>query len=345
MPVSRKPVDIQFFNFDDGALSSIASEFGITEVDSFCPILLDGEFCSLLEVRSETSRKMVIEVGDRKYFLKQIPWYCDDEVHVAFSHSVQTQLNGLGIPAPKLLSTVSGRSWAPYRGIKFCVFEFAPGNRYSGTEIEIRAMATCLAAIHTANISTPPLESEGVFALAKKHVSLLRDVVPETTIVGGIAEDWDARIDRLQQVALQNGAQELRMIAVHGDANPWNFLFDASRSVSAVLDFDNCGLDTRLHDIAEAILTSCALAYRGDSTNFSEGFSGSIALDKAAIFIEAYQSKSPLSATELACLPSILTSVAIELLALGLIRGDFRCSSRPLLERMLDSCEGFRPSH
>lgn len=77
MPAKEKPVFADFFNLDERALGIIGDRYGLTGVDCFLPILLDGEECTLLEVRSATSKKVIVETENGLYFFKQIPWYCD----------------------------------------------------------------------------------------------------------------------------------------------------------------------------------------------------------------------------------------------------------------------------
>src|SRR5215469_14507777 len=105
MPVKQKPISPSFFNFDEGVIQIIADAYDLKEIDTVCPILLDGNQVSLLEVRSETSRKIVLETVDKSFFLKQVPWYCDDEELLSFSHQFQKELFTLGLPVARIIPT------------------------------------------------------------------------------------------------------------------------------------------------------------------------------------------------------------------------------------------------
>ena len=130
MPIGKaKPVSADFFNFDESTIHLIAQEFMLPELDEFYPILLDGETCGLLEVRSETSRKMIVgsSVTGKKFFLKQIPWYCDDDEKVKFSHDMQLYLAEEGQPVARIQTTKSGGTYWPVNNVKLVLFECIDG--------------------------------------------------------------------------------------------------------------------------------------------------------------------------------------------------------------------------
>ncbi|MEV6823602.1 phosphotransferase [Amycolatopsis sp. NPDC051102] len=317
MPVREKPVFKDFLNLDDRVLGLVADRYGLAGVDCFLPILLDGDRCTLLDVRSETSKKAVLEAGDRKYFLKQIPWYCDDPARIAMSTRLQEGLRRSGLPVPRLVPTVDGDLWTSFRGESFVLFDYVRGLRYRGERAQRRAAAQVLARLHRCRAAVDAVSSEDVFTLAADHVTLLRKVVPEAASV------FEELLTPLERRARNAGFGELPATAVHGDFNPWNLLFAAGHRVTAVVDFDNCDVQSRLHDVAEAVLTFCVLRYAEDSTNFA--VRQPAAVDWAAVtdFLAAYDEVAPLSGRERACLPFALGAVWIELTCLGLLRHDF----------------------
>ncbi|MEW1724585.1 hypothetical protein, partial [Streptomyces sp. NPDC093109] len=74
MPILPKPAQYGFFTFDGGLLQQLSDAYGLGPLTGFRPILLDGDCCTLIDVRSQTSRKMVIEGSDRKrLFLGPVP--------------------------------------------------------------------------------------------------------------------------------------------------------------------------------------------------------------------------------------------------------------------------------
>src|SRR5918911_3060068 len=108
MPVKPKPSTPDYFNFDERALVMLADAYGLDGADAFYPILLDGETCTLLEVRSATSRKMMLEDRGRRLFLKEIPWYANDPGQLAWSHALQLRLADEGAPVARIVPSRSG---------------------------------------------------------------------------------------------------------------------------------------------------------------------------------------------------------------------------------------------
>lgn len=320
MPVREKPVFKDFLNLDDRVLGLVADRYGLPGVDCFLPILLDGDRCTLLDVRSETSKKAVLETGARKYFLKQIPWYCDDPARIAMATRLQEGLRRAGLPVPRLVPTVDGDLWTSFRGESFVLFDYVPGLRYRGDRAQRRAAAQVLARLHRSPVAVDAVSAEDVFTLAADHVTLLRKVVP------GAAEAalaFEELLLPLERRARDAGFGELPATAVHGDFNPWNLLFAADHRVSAVVDFDNCDVQSRLHDVAEAVLTLCVLRYAEDSTNFAARQPATVDWAAVTDFLVAYEEVAPLSDRERECLPFALGAVWTELICLGLLRHDF----------------------
>ncbi|OKI02548.1 hypothetical protein A6A06_16155 [Streptomyces sp. CB02923] len=337
MPVREKPIRKDFFNLDERAMGIISDRYRLADVDCFLPILVDGNRCTLLEVRSETSKKVIVECGDARYFFKQIPWYCDTDEQVAMSTALQQELGRAGVPVARLVATGDGRLWTSIHDERFVLFEFSNGRRYEGRPQQTRAAAGTLARLHAAEVVVPGAPGEDVFSIAYDHIQLLETVWgKQDRDAAPVAGAYRAFLRRAEGRAGAAGFGGLPAVAVHGDYNPWNLLFADDDQVQTVLDFDNCDVAARLHDVAEAVLTFCVLAYREDSTNFAR--TQPDAPDAAAIsaFLSAYQAVSPLTGTEKKCLPWALGAVFVELTCLGFIRDDFGPDHLPALVRLLD---------
>ncbi|MFD7712653.1 phosphotransferase enzyme family protein [Streptomyces sp. NPDC059786] len=316
----EKPLFRDLLNLDDRVLGLVAERYALPEADCFLPVLLDGDRCSLLEVRSDTSKKAMVEAAGERYFLKQIPWYCDSPEQIAVSTRIQEGLRRAGVPVARLRPTRDNRLWTSFGGESFVLFDCVEGLRYRKTPGQDAFAARTLAQLHRAAVMVDGAPAEDVFTLAADHIGLLRSVVPAAAGAASVLEELLAPAERQARSA---GFDALPVTAVHGDFNPWNLLFTEDQQVAAVVDFDNCDVASRLHDVAEALLTFCVVRYADDTTNFA--FNQARTVDRSAVdaFLTHYEEVWPLTPTERACLPPALGAVWIELTCLGLLRGDF----------------------
>lgn len=350
MPASRRP-SIDYYDLDGDVLSIVLNEYGIVDDVSILPILVDGESGSLLDVRSETSRKVVLEVRGVRFFLKQIPWYCDDEARLNWSCHLQTALCQCGLPVPRIIQNRSGNSWVEIRNKKFVLFEYCEGRRYGGTPSDRAAAGRMLAQMHRVSF-TPAQTSwaEDVFELAIAHIDLLEQcLVPRNGTPDAEFADahhhfrtyalgaFRSRVRTAREACVRAGWDSLATICAHGDYSPWNVLYDITGEVAGVLDFDNSGPGKRLHDVCEGAVTFGTLAYRQDTTNFSGEVPAASWSPAATEFLDAYESISPLTTIERDCLAWVTQVVLIELMCLGMVRADFRLDDFPAMLECLDA--------
>lgn len=327
MPVRSKPRDYFFRDFDAGLLHEIGSKYQMGPPDAVCPILLDGGTGCLLEVRSETSRKVVVEHGEHRYFLKQIPWYCDTDAQIRMSHTIQGRLFDHGVPVPAIVSPLFGDSFVTLSGARFVLFEYVRGRRYTGGSRELENAATVLAAMHAVPLVAIQAPRESLFSLARAHIELLAQVWSESArdalLLDPFLDDTRKAVAEAEASCGAAGFGGLPDVLTHGDFNPWNVIFGQEDEVEAIVDFDNSDIGSRLHDLAEAIVTFCLVRYRDDTTNFADDPVRPPNPDRVRCFMQSYQRQRHLRRDELACLPWALRSVLIELACLGLLRGDF----------------------
>ncbi|MGH3721155.1 MAG: phosphotransferase [Pseudonocardiaceae bacterium] len=319
----REAIFVDFFNLDERALGIIEDRYGLTGLDCFLPILLDGDECTLLEVRSATSKKAIVETESGLYFFKQIPWYCDTVEQITASTTIQRQLREAGSPLPGIVPTKNASLWTKIGDAKFVLFEFASGRRYSGTKEQKLGSARTLATMHLQEVTASTAPKEDIFELARDHIVLLGDTATKRAHdARTVLSDFINILSRAETHARSLGWSTLPLVAIHGDYNPWNLLFREDGEVAAILDFDNCDVAQRLHDVAEAILTHCILRYRKDSTNFASIQVDGLDIRAISDFLNTYEGVAPLTSTERKCLPYVVQAIYIELTCLGMIRQD-----------------------
>ncbi|MGV9337700.1 phosphotransferase enzyme family protein [Streptomyces sp. NPDC003688] len=320
MPISAKPDRYGFFAFDGGLLHQLSDAYGLGPLTGFRPILLDGDHVTLIDVRSQTSRKMIIETADgSRLFLKQIPWYCEPDT-LALATAWQTQATAAGLPVPRILRTTEDSAWYDMGGSSFTLTEYVPGRRYTGTSRDRAQAARTMARLHAAPAVVLAGPGEDSFTSALQHIALAPDVTaaPATALdrMRHAVRSWAAQ-------AAASGWGSLAGQLAHGDTNPWNLIYTDTAAGAILIDFDNAHRGPHLRDVAEALLSFCAVQYRQDTTNFAPAVPGRIDRDQAADLLTAYTQVRALPPVERACLPLAGGAVAVGLVCLGLMRGDF----------------------
>ncbi len=331
MPVERKPIDLNFYNMEEQFLRFLLKHYDFGGLYAVSPFILSGPYLELLEVRSQTSKKLILYTQHRTYFLKQIPWYCDGEIELRFSHSFQTFLKEKGFPLPKILRAKNGSTFVEYKKQKFFVSEFVEGSLFQNQSNDIETVAECLAQLHNISKDFVPLypyPQENLGDIVRNHIILARNIadgkIEDThlkkeifNILNELLEvnhDLDATIE-------SSGILNIPPIAVHGDFIPWNIAFEGC-TVSAVYDFDNCCMDSRLHDVGEAVVAFFGLDYRGQSSNHMPEIRDHLDENSTIKFLKTYHSVAPLRTEQITALPCFITGAWLECLLLGFIRGD-----------------------
>ncbi len=182
---------------------------------------------------------------------------------------------------------------------------------------------------------------EDVFGISRQMISLVKEFIGRNgQNLGG--ED----INRLQAFAdsseraletyKKTGAMSeygKYVIPVHGDFNSRNLVFSEDGEVIAVLDFDNSSFDDVVHDIAEGLINFSFIKYAGASNAYSLPDSLDAAAGKA--FLDGYDASNRAALeSSRGKISYAASAVLIELLCLGIIRGDYKFSDIDAIEGM-----------
>ena len=319
MPVKRKPVELEFDLFNETLLNAVVTNYDIGHLLEANSIVFEGNRIVILGEKTQTSRKMVIEASKGYYFLKQIPWYCDDLQSIMFSHKFSNYLAEKGFPVPRLLTSNSGNTWVEIEGAKFTLSEYVVGYPYQGTPAENGTIAKTLAQIHLTGLQcifdceTP---HESLFDIVVNHIDLARQQPTCTPCISRI-------LDTLEDYSYQYfiTPETLPQYPVHGDFIPWNLAIE-HELVVAIYDFDNSCMDSRLHDLGEALVAFFALDYLGQSSQLKKGIKLNPPAEEMYAFLQSYQATSPLSPLEAKSLPLYVLGAWWESILLSFIRGE-----------------------
>jgi Ser/Thr protein kinase RdoA (MazF antagonist) len=109
---------------------------------------------------------------------------------------------------------------------------------------------------------------------------------------------------------------------LHGDFSPFNMVFKGDQLI-AVNDFDNVAFGVLARDLAECLLTHTGINYAGTTSSLRTPIRRTIDSSRMKAMYIAYLEKNPISSSELVDLPNQMVLIWLELMVLGLLRGDF----------------------
>lgn len=314
----RKPQGRTFDSFPVEVFRAVVARYPVGELVAVHTVVVEGDRVVLLGEKSETSRKFVLETTTGRYFLKEVPWYCDDAESIAFSAELANRLADAGLPFPSVLPADDGRAWVDVAGSSFTVSSYRPGGLYDGSEVHRRAVGDCLGRMHTAMRDLPvrPPRHESIRAVVAQHRELVAQVRPDQAGPGtGLAALVD---DLVAELPDDPGAQP-----IHGDFIPWNLAHATDGGIRAVYDLDNACGGNPLRDLGKAVATYHLLPYAGTTTVLRRLSDVAPPVScGAGPLVEAYQRRRPLTAAEAAVLPAYVVAGFAGSALLSVVRGE-----------------------
>jgi len=296
-----------------------------------------GEFVDVSEIHGGyINRTFALHVrvddGERIYAMRRYnPSTSDDDVQ--FEHEVITHLRKNGfLLAARVIPKKDGGTYVREhlhvhgRAVHrlWAVFEYLKGVvRYTFvdthlSEDELKNCAATLARLHHAG-----RDFSGAAGAGRDKPKIM-DILPTLRNVysENVRTTGDERFDRfllkygkevlekMDHCLISEGdLQEMPELPIHGDYHQGNLTYDGAR-VAGVFDFDWTKIDLRLFDVAQSLLYFCA-CWAGEEA-------GSLDLEKVVLFLKSYNDgcreaafPGPLSATEQACMPRMLSAASL----------------------------------
>ena len=323
--------------FKSGQLAEVvATDYDLGEVVGVEQIF--GGYCNLsFAVRTRTAGH------EQRYFVRKYGRSITER-EIRFEHALVSHINGQGMHlAARVYPNKAGGTYVTrdelhggeHQTRYFAVYEMLTGlDKYTWvknrlTDDEFDTGGRVLAQFHAAAHDFDPRD---LGRAQPPIMRFLRDLRPafagyaEQARAGGTIVD-DYYLEHLPAIdaLLRKGAEQeselqgMPYIPVHCDYHPGNLKWipgdvpPGATRCCGLFDFDWSKLDYRLFDVAEGIVYFCSSWEGRDS--------GELRLDKAAIFLRAYQDEAarfaipgPLSAAELAALPRMTANANLYVL-------------------------------
>jgi Ser/Thr protein kinase RdoA (MazF antagonist) len=322
MGIVRKPVSRQFDSLSRQQIEKAVEQFGLGKLQGVHTLVIEGDHVVLLSNKSETSRKYVIDTAKGRFFLKEIPWYCDNQAARTFSRSLMNHLADAGLPVPRVLQTTEGEWYAAVEESRFVLLEYLAGSPYDHSTGRYRSAAAVLGSMHAAVrdfVPEPDAPQDSLRQISLAHLDLALEVRPPAQ---SSRAGFEA-VRELMQDKFDGGIEgSAPRIAVHGDFIPWNLGFSKDGAVVAIHDFDNACMDSALHDLGEAISSFFLVPHDGQSAILREIDRISIPTSRIADFITSYRLRCPLPEEALSMLPLWVVGAWWESVLLSYVRGD-----------------------
>lgn len=331
MPEEEKPFDEEMGMIPDTRLAEVSDRYQFCEDWRVLPFLnIDGDPVAITR-RSETARKAVVKQDNDRFLVKEFPWYVNQEELVEFIATLQYELAKTGVPVPDVLLSTSRHIYIQIEDNFYYVQEFVSGDSNSVDHLHRKAGKT-LAKLHNCARNIEELSQfsgyrESIISGAQGIGDVLEGVIEEN--VERLESDELKSINlfiaesRERLSALEDELSKFNdhRIPIHGDFNPTNIV-TADNEIKAVVDFDNACFGRPERDIAEGIVTFSQVSYKPNTAILRE-IDKEVQVDEIQNFIDGYLSAVPPDQIYVELIPPAIEAVLYELIALGIVRGDF----------------------
>jgi len=320
-----------FLNLKFQDIHTIMDQFGKKKWE----IINDDLYIKYNNNKKYHSVSQVIRIKDLEgtYILKELPSYCSNLDYVNKILEFQRIIVSKNIPIPPFFKTVKGKNYVLLnkegRNFLYTLQEFIPGTKWMAQKEQIEKSAILLASFHqiskelyseSERIDLPyknifdDIENLTNIAFTELSHRLKKPFKKEeeNSLIDFFKNCGDNIIDIKNKLILNDYRSII--IYVHGDFNPSNLIFNCS-DISAVIDFDNCGIDNPINDIIRFILHIC---YFNFDNNTIPDF------EVAGFFLRSYFQHGFLKIQNIIeFFPLVLRAIAIELSIIYILRGYF----------------------
>jgi homoserine kinase type II len=249
-----------------------------------------------------------VETTQGRFFLKRRHPALTDPDLIQAQHQLIAHVRAQGIPAPRIQSIPEDVSYLRHGGHVYEVHEWTSGDRYDDQNpYHLSAVGEMLARYHlAARTFAPPdplIRRQGWLygpAILERVAQMLKKRWP------ALDNQWAAMRARAAGIGQTHPQHaDLSKLVIHGDYYANNILFEGRR-IRALLDYDNAAHQSRVVEVAEALIY---FANQPDASLKWGVYNGTMNLEKAARFMAAYNAVWPLDAAEQAAVPATIQAI------------------------------------
>ncbi len=216
-----------------------------------------GEIRSIrtLAVGSPSAPKVVIDASGGRVLLKRIAPGRNDPIRVSRLHTIQLELERLGVPVGELLGTIDNNSMLQLGGHVYEATRFIEARPFASDLVDARHAGSTLRRLHEtlAEIRTPGGLDSGSFHHDEHVLARLERICACTGEVGRLSRRLLDVYRTAAARADEHGLRAQPRQMVHGDWHPGNVLFTTQGQI-VVVDFDTIRLAPTSTDIASGAL-------------------------------------------------------------------------------------------
>jgi len=330
MPIKSKPQDVHFGLIPDKLIEMILLQYGI-KAWSILPFFSLNKTVMDLNQRTDTSRKVLLRINRKVYFLKEFPWYCSKKSFIKTELDFMDFLHRHNFPVPHIVRTTKGNLFSTIKGKYYALFKFVDGKSWSKSKLEAYNAGMFLGNMH--KLSLLYLKSHKnrmneigghVFDHAKKFLNLANNYFKISFTKTKIFKEYLNFSYKLllksRLSAAKKGYFSLKL-PIHGDFNPFNMVFSKDKDILTIMYFDNFCFDNPAHDIAEGLIRFSYLKFAKLTSNY-EQVQDVYNRESATAFIKGYKKTNKEAYDNLRkYLPEACIALAIEFSALGILCG------------------------
>lgn len=282
---------------------------------------------------SFTSRKCIIsDLKGKEYFLKRKPQYSLREPQKTRAASLQISLASNLDYVPKIIGTKYGSPYANIGSSFFLLTPFVNGGFFIGRIEQSDACASALGEIH--RVASQILDPQ------KDFIDSTQETLNFISMVKGLDfpnNDLKTSVlDEMQILTEQfHSTNDGEKGWLHGDFSPYNMVFNGN-TVIAINDFDNVTYGPLARDVAECILTHTDINYAGATSSLRAPIRTTIDMSRMIKMLKTYLLTNPISKNELVDFPNQMSLLWLELMSLGLLRGDYSLTD---VQKVIPHCK------
>ena len=247
--------------------------------------------------------------GERAKFLVRKNIILTDRHKLQAISEAMQLLREADVRVPRLMTTFAREGEVLSNESFWQVFQFVPGDHFSGSSDELRAAAHEVGRMHRALAKIPESDNfEKAIDSPSDFLEVYETALTKsrTTTLGQLLQKNQTQIQsEFNNAADVRKKNDCRVQLIHGDIHPLNFLF--SGTLRAILDFGNLRFGPLLHDVGNASHRLVRQVVVQSGRHYSATL-----WDSLKIFFDSYNQQNPLTDVEMKLWPVFAADLVLQ---------------------------------